>query len=304
MSIHAPVLHHRPTLSTPNDRTESGGWPELIAAVILLSVSPVRLSTVIHGYFCWKPSKILLKTFVSAARGPLAPHRQGHGSMGFARVDRLRSGAVAPRATGDGDQRDHRQDRSPPFHRCLLLRAGPGVFLDIETYVTDGAEGFMQWPIGRRVERARPGGPSRPSRRAWPPREAPRPRSPGRNGDSSRTRSRTGSSSRSAFAPIPPPRITRAGSSTAATAAIVMAIRSASWATTFFATRSPFGGRGEDPLAGQRPGHPGPLSRRRPHRRRSPRGPGRRVCGSRGRRTSVPHRGRYPTSPAAPPAPR
>ena len=67
MSIHAPVLHHRPTLSTPNDRTESGGWPELIAAVILLSVSPVRLSTVIHGYFCWKPSKILLKTFVSAA---------------------------------------------------------------------------------------------------------------------------------------------------------------------------------------------------------------------------------------------
>src|SRR6476620_8546544 len=67
MSIQAPVLHHRPTLSTANDRTECGGWPELIAAVILLSVSPVRLSTVIHGYFCWKPSKILLKTFVSAA---------------------------------------------------------------------------------------------------------------------------------------------------------------------------------------------------------------------------------------------
>ena len=30
--------------------------------------------------------------------GPLAPHRQGHRSMGFARVDRLCSGAVAPRA--------------------------------------------------------------------------------------------------------------------------------------------------------------------------------------------------------------
>src|SRR6478609_1383055 len=67
MSIHAPVLHHRPTLSTPNDRTESGGWPALIAAVILLSVSPVRLSTVIHGYCFSKPSKILLNTFVSAA---------------------------------------------------------------------------------------------------------------------------------------------------------------------------------------------------------------------------------------------
>src|SRR6185312_14888396 len=67
MSIQAPVLHQSPTLSTPNDRTESGGSPELIAAVILLSVSPVRLSTVIHGYCFWKPSKILLNTFVSAA---------------------------------------------------------------------------------------------------------------------------------------------------------------------------------------------------------------------------------------------
>src|SRR3954452_17980099 len=67
MSIHAPGLHHRPTLSTPNDSTESCGSPELIAAVILLSVRPVRLSTVIHGYCSWKPSKILLQTFVSVA---------------------------------------------------------------------------------------------------------------------------------------------------------------------------------------------------------------------------------------------
>ena len=66
MLSHAPVLHHRPTLSTPNESTASGGLPALIAAVILLSVRPVRLSTVIHGYCSLNMSKTLLKTSVSA----------------------------------------------------------------------------------------------------------------------------------------------------------------------------------------------------------------------------------------------
>src|SRR4029078_9260814 len=52
---------------TPHSRAWSGRSRGLIAAVSLLSVSPVRLSTVIHGYCWWKPSKILLKTLVSAA---------------------------------------------------------------------------------------------------------------------------------------------------------------------------------------------------------------------------------------------
>ena len=39
----------------------------MIAAMIFWSVRPVLLSTVIHGYYSVKPSKILLKVFVSRA---------------------------------------------------------------------------------------------------------------------------------------------------------------------------------------------------------------------------------------------
>src|SRR5438128_10512680 len=66
MLIQAPELQNRPTLSTPKESTASGAEPALIAAMILGSVRPVLLSTVIHGYCFWKPSKILLKSEVSA----------------------------------------------------------------------------------------------------------------------------------------------------------------------------------------------------------------------------------------------
>src|SRR5437867_13349653 len=65
MLIHPPELQNRPALSTPKAKTESGGVPASIAAMIFWSVRPVRLSTVIHGYCCWKPSKIFLNTAVS-----------------------------------------------------------------------------------------------------------------------------------------------------------------------------------------------------------------------------------------------
>ena len=48
-STHASESQNLPTLSTPNDRKTSGGFPALIAAICCSSVTPHFASTVIHG---------------------------------------------------------------------------------------------------------------------------------------------------------------------------------------------------------------------------------------------------------------
>ena len=271
----------------------SGGVPLLIAASCFVSSTLPTLLTVIHGYCSSNDAKILSKSSSSA----FDVHAL-HSSIVTGSCDasaRYRSPTVhrhRPRRCTLRHQREGGDRHQPSLHR---VPPSPSRARMPMTHLIHGVR-TLPSSFGvscrtpsrvRTVDPVPPATPSTPSRAGWLPLAGSRPRSVAGTARSQRRSRSTGSSSRSAFPPIPPPRITSSGSTTAATAAMARAIRPASMsrppsafrsplraaANTFFAVRGGF-----IPSAG-------PCRRRRPRsrRHRAGRGGGSRRSGRRSR---------------------